>query len=369
MVENKQQMPIRVLDISFYNNTISSRPYAEILIGLQKAGIEVFALTKEDTYYAKRFVENGMKVIDFEIDKKFSLKTIQTIRKVIREHDIQILQLGSSKSITNGILAAIGLPVKVILYRGYTGNIHWYDPTAYLKFLHPRVDCIVCIAKATRDHIRQNLFFNKEKAICIRKGHDPAWYADIPAADLSEFGITDRDFTAICVANSRPMKDIPNLIRATHYLPTDIPFHLFLVGNGMNDPHIQREIQASPFKDQIHLTGFRKDVLEIVRACDVFTLSSIKGEAITKAVIEAMSLGTTPIITDIPGNKALVNDEEYGLVVPMKNPKAMAEALVKLWQYPELRKKYGQNAQKHMQKNFHIGDSVKEYKELYSKLV
>ncbi len=362
-------MPIKVLDISFYHNPISSRPYAEIFIGLQKAGVEVSVMARGDTYYAKRFAENGLNVIDFQISKKFSLKAIRLIRNEIRKNNIQVLQLGSSKGIINGLFAAMGLKVKVVLYRGYTGNIHWYDPSAYLKFLHPRVDRILCIAEATRDHIRQNMLFNRQKAITIRKGHDPAWYAEIVAADLSEFGIGKGDFSAICVANVRPMKDIPNLIRATRYLPSNMPFHLFLVGNGMEAPEIQQEIQASPFKDHIHLTGFRKDVLEIVKACDVFTLASIKGEAITKAVIEAMSLASTPIITDIPGNKALVKDGEHGLVVPPKDPQAMAAAIVKLWENQELCKRYGQNAQKHIQTNFHIEQSIRETHQMYKELV
>lgn len=56
----------------------------------------------------------------------------------------------------------------------------------------------------------------------------------------------------------------------------------------------------------------------MVKASDAFVLSSLYGEATTKAVIEAMSLGICPLITDIPGNKGLVIHEECGLVFLQK---------------------------------------------------
>ena len=49
-------------------------------------------------------------------------------------------------------------------------------------------------------------------------------------------------------------------------------------------------------------------MLNIVSACDAFVLSSLFGESITKSVIEAMSLSKTAVITDIPGNKELLEE-------------------------------------------------------------
>src|SRR5690606_1174284 len=106
------------------------------------------------------------------------------------------------------------------------------------------------------------------------------------------------------------------LMEATKKIPVDLPIHLLLVGNKMDAPPIQKVINQSPNKDKIHFAGFRKDILNLVKKADVFVLPSIKGEAITKSVFEAMCLGVAPLITDIAGNKGLVIDKECGRVVP-----------------------------------------------------
>lgn len=361
-------MAIKVLAISGYTNPLSSRPEAEMFIRLHQAGLQVSIMTQGDSYYARRFRQEGLRVIDFHPAAKFSLEAIGRIRREIVEQGINVLHLFNSRAIINGLFAALGTPVKVVLYRGYTGNVHWYNPANYLKFLHPRVDAIHCIADATRDHIRANMLVGKEKVVSIRKGHDPAWYAGVQPADLSSFGISPNDFVMVCVANARPMKAIPDLIKATYGFPAGASAHLILVGKGMDQPHIQRLIAQSPIREHIHLAGFRQDALEIVKASDVFVLASVKGEAITKAVIEAMSLGTTPVITDIPGNRGLVIAGESGLVVPPGAPHKLGDALLRLWNDRQLCKQLGEGARKHIQTHFHIDQSVREVQALYERL-
>ena len=154
-------MALKVLVISNYRETVSVRPEAELFIGLQHKGLEVTIMTYGDAEYTHKFKAAGIKVIDFHPEQKLNRKEIAFIRKELKRGAYDILHLFNSKAIINGLQAAKKLPVKVVLYRGYTGNIHWYDPTAYFKYLHPRVDAIFCIAKSIEDYIRrQSIFYD-----------------------------------------------------------------------------------------------------------------------------------------------------------------------------------------------------------------
>lgn len=338
-------MAIKVLVISNYNDYHTTRPEAEVFIGLAKMGFQIHIMTYKDSRYAKEFESAGIHVIDFHPEKKLDKAEIRRIREVIIEKQIDIVQLFNSKAIINGIQAAKDLPVKVVLYRGYTGNIHWYDPTSYFKYLHPRVDKIVCNSIGVQQQINRQLFFDKRKTITINKGHKLEWYQDYKPMDIrKELNIPDNALLLVNVANNRKMKGIPYLLKAMNYLENKAEVHLLLIGNDMDSKENLGIVEQGNMTDKIHLLGFREDVLNIVAACDVFVLSSIKGESITKSVLEAMSLGVTPIISDIPGNIELVEDNESGLVFPSKNSKGLSQAILRLFNDRKLCKRLGQNA-------------------------
>lgn len=359
---------VKVLVISDYRGKVSVRPEAELFIGLQQAGVQVTIMTYGDAEYATKFRQVGIRVIDFHPQKKFSREAVRRIRQELITGGYHILHLFNSKAIVNGIRAARNLPVKVVLYRGYTGNIHWYDPTAYLKYLHPRVDKITCLAKSIEEDLQAQLFFDKRKTITINKGHSLDWYADVQPVSREEIAASPEDFVITCAANARRMKGIRYLIQATYHLPENLPIHLFLVGNNMDTTDLQKLTEKSPNRDRIHVLGFRKDSLRIVAASDVFVLPSIKGEATTKAVMEAMSLGVPVIATSIAGNRELAIHRQSAYVIPPRDPKAIAGAILELYHHPALRHELGQKGRQHVATNFTIQKTIAETKALYETL-
>jgi len=359
---------IKVLVIGGYRVMHTSRPEAEIIIDLAAAGLDMTVMTHGNTEYARRFEECGVRLIPFYPEKKFRRAESQRIRKELINGNYDILQLYNSKAIINGIRAARGVPVKVVVYRGYTGHIHWYDPTAYLKYLHPRVDKIICNSIGLEQYFRQQPFLDKSKLVTINKGHDLEWYRDVVPVDLRTLDIPDDAFVVSCMANVRPMKGIPYLLQAMNFIPPDLPIHLVLGGNSTDTSAFRRIAAASPNADKIHLLGYREDALGIVAASDVFVLASIKGESITRAVQEAMALGIAPVITDIPGNTELVNDGANGLVVPRKNAKALADAILRIYHDPELKRKFSEGARHHMATVLSHKNTVDQMKVLYEEL-
>lgn len=363
-------MAIRVLVISNYSDYHSTRPEASIFLGLAKLGFDIRIMTYKNAKLVKEFEEAGIRVIDFHPEKKFDKAEIARIREFLIEEKIQIVHLFNSPAIVNGIQAAKNLPVKVVLYRGYCGHIHWYDPTAYLKFLHPRVDAIFCNSIGVEKELTRQLFFPKHKAVTINKGHHVGWYEGYePHAIKEELGLPPEAFLLVSVANNRPMKGIPYLLRAMNSLPADVPIHLLLIGRNMDTKENLAILDKGKNRNKVHFTGFRNDVLNIVAASDAFVLSSIKGESITKSVIEAMSIGVPPIITDIPGNTELVENGVSGIVVPAKTSQPIAEAVLRLFKDETLRRSMGIAAKNHIRTHLNEQTTILKTKALYERLL
>ncbi len=356
--------------ISDYRNTPSVRPEAEVFLALAQRGFAITIMTYAEAEYAARFRESGMTVIDFHPQKKFDKQEISFIKKELKKgYDIAFFFNGPA--MINGVQAVKGVNVKTVLYRGLSGtvNVEWWNPGAHLKYLSPRVDAIWCNTNGVVETIPKFLKKTRRKAWGIPKGQRSEWFADIQPIDRKKLGLSEDDFLVINVANNRTMKDIPTLLKSSRFLPSDLPIHFLLVGRDMDTKQNLKIIEKSPNSDKIHLLGWRKDRLEIVAASDVFALTSITGEAITKSVIEAMCLETAPIITAIPGNAELVENGVSGFKIPLKKPKVLAEQILELYLDKNLLKKIEKNAKVHIDKNLNHFDTIDKVEKMCRKLV
>lgn len=345
-------MALKVLAISSYKDTWNSvRPEGEMLIALARAGAEVTVMTQGDADYAARFRDAGLGLIDYHPAKKFSLSAIRRIRAELKASAFDVVYCFNNKAIASTVWAAIGLPVKVVTYRGQTGNISRWDPACYLTHLHPRVDGIICVANAVRDDLRPQSRLAGERIVTVYKGHEPEWYAGIEPADLTQLGVPAGAPVVVCVANARPRKGVPLLLEAFHSLP-DNGWQLLLVGGGMDSPEFRALINAGPAAARIHVAGFRKDVLNLVAACRIGVLPTIKREGLPKTVIEAMALGLPVVVTTSGGSQELVVDGETGAVVAAGDAPALAKALATLIADEPRCRQMGEAARRHLFSQF-----------------
>jgi glycosyltransferase involved in cell wall biosynthesis len=165
------------------------------------------------------------------------------------------------------------------------------------------------------------------------------------------------------------MKGIHYLLEAMTLLPVDAPIYLLLIGNGLDTKAHLNIIKKSPNRAKVIFAGFRKNALELVKACDTAVSASIFGEATPKAVLEALFLGQPSIFTDIPGTRGMGVNGETALIVPPRDVRALADAIIKMYQEPELRVKLGKTGKQFISEHFTITRSVREMLAVYKSLV
>src|SRR5512141_2674190 len=119
-------MAPRVLVLSEYQHVVTCRPEAEVFVDLHRAGVEVTIMTRPDGPYLPRFDEQGLRVIRWHPVHKLDRAEIRRVRAELARHDVAFLF--NNKAVSTAVWAAIGLPVKLVAYRGFDGNLPWYDP-------------------------------------------------------------------------------------------------------------------------------------------------------------------------------------------------------------------------------------------------
>lgn len=362
---------MKVLIISNYKDAYNSvRPEGELFIGLQKLGLDITIMTQSDAPFVSNFLKAGIQIINFHPTKKLSWASIQFIRKEIQSGCYDILHLFNSKAISNGNFAAIGLPIKVLAYRGVIGGSSWYNPNSYLKHLHPRIDGITAVSKSVQSYLQKQVWGPKSKVTQYYKGQNLDWYQEGIPLDLGTLGIPKKAFVVSCIANNRTWKGIKYLIESATFLPPDLPIHFLLIGRKMDTPQNLKLINQNPYKNQFHLVGYRKDVVNILAASSVYIQPSNEHkEGLGKAILEAMSLGIPPIVTDTGGPPEFVKDGVSGLVIPSRNPEKITAAILKIYKDNNFRKELGKQAKIVIANQMSLNNSILNLKKIYESLL
>jgi glycosyltransferase involved in cell wall biosynthesis len=366
------------------------RPTVATFIGMHRAGINLTVvqppsrdelgaeLANKSPNYDQQIAsgcaalsEAGVRLVDFEF-RSFSKATDREVLRVeLRDGGYDVLHVFVNKALQNGLAATKGLSTRIVAYRGIVGNVSFFNPVSWKRFLNPRIDRIVCVANAVRNHFLQMqpafLRLPGDRLVTIYKGHSLEWYTD-PPADLQEFGIPSDAFVIGCVGTYRQRKGVEQLIEAMAKLPEHWQVHLLLVGY-MDGPVLEKKIAQSPVAERIHRPGYRQDAPQLTAACDVFVLPSVKREGLSRGLIEAMVYRIPSIVTNCGGNPELVVDGVTGLLVPVRDPGAISDAICRMYKDPGMRRRMGKAARDRIKTSFRIEDTIKQTIALYQSLV
>jgi glycosyltransferase involved in cell wall biosynthesis len=116
----------------------------------------------------------------------------------------------------------------------------------------------------------------------------------------------------------------------------------------------QRAIENLVSHYNIEYIGHRDNIPDLFLSSNIIVLPSYYGEGLPKVLIEAAACGRAIVTTDHPGCRDAIQPGHSGLIVPTRNPSALANAIQKLIAEPELRSKMGQAGRKIAESEFNI---------------
>jgi glycosyltransferase involved in cell wall biosynthesis len=350
----------------------SDRGESAMMIGMHRAGMDVRVFANLESRYVQAIQAAGIPVTHVSWKQKLDRAALKLIRRTVVDDRIDIIHTGNSRTTLHMVmatrpLARRGLSPKLIAYLGVTGNVTWLSPLSWFRFLNPRIDRIVCVAEGVRQYLLDVQFLgfklDPNKVVTIHKGHKLEWYRETPA-DLSQFGIPSDAMVVTCASRLRPRKGLVELVQALGQTDPDRNIHVLFLGHEGNE-EILSAVAELELPGRVHFAGYRLDAPAITAASDVFCLPVLRGEGLSRAVIEAMAYGVTPLVTPVGGNTELVIDGECGVVVAAGDIQALARAMEFLYERPDLRVLYGRVARQRIDSFFNSEDTIRKTRELY----
>lgn len=185
------------------------------------------------------------------------------------------------------------------------------------------------------------------------------------ASEKTALGIDPGVLVLGIVARLAPVKDHATLLAACQIVRVSgYNFKLLVVGDGPLNHSLKAIAESLGILDCIIFTGTRQDIPELMRAMDVFILSSIS-EGISLTLLEAMACELPVIATAVGGNSEVVIEGETGFLVPAQNPEAMSVKIIQMINNLEQRHQLGKKGRQRAENDFSLSRAAKQYTDLY----
>lgn len=206
----------------------------------------------------------------------------------------------------------------------------------------------------------------KEKAVVIRGA----------GVDLTAYPYLPEPQGEIVVSlASRLLKDkgVVEFVEASRILRQRAVAAVFwLIGTpdpGNANTVTQTQLDAWEKEGLVKCLGYRADIAELFAKSHIVTLPSCYGEGLPKVLIEAAACGRAIITTDHPGCRDAIEIDETGLLVPIKDSAALADAIELLVVNSEKRKQFGQAGRRLAETVFDVEKVIDEHIRIYDQLL
>ena len=129
------------------------------------------------------------------------------------------------------------------------------------------------------------------------------------------------------------------------------------------------QLQEWDARGIVHWLGFRDDVPRLLSECHIACLPSYYREGVPRALMEAAACGRPIVATDMPGCRDICIPGTSGILVPPRDPPALAVALKRLIDDPELRRSLGAGGRQLVETRFSLPLVMKQTVEIYRDLI
>jgi glycosyltransferase involved in cell wall biosynthesis len=142
---------------------------------------------------------------------------------------------------------------------------------------------------------------------------------------------------------------------------------LWLVGEGPEHTRLVQQIEALGLTGRVVLAASFNPLDDVLQAADCFVLPSYE-EGLSLALLEAMAAGLPIVASDIPGNRVAIRPNVDGLLVPPRDPTALAAAVDRVMTQPAWAETLGQAARQRVQEDFSLERMVQQHLELFDRV-
>jgi len=379
MLVQRETGPVRLLHIvgeSRYGGI------ARIILGLgrvaQAEGWQVDVLTT-DPVVQKVVTQHGLGLVNLDVIRReirplWDLGGLLRLHRFLRSEAYHIVHTHTSKGGFVGRLAARLAGTPVIVHTAHGFAFHEGSPAAprlfysALERLASRwCDRIVSVSQFHRDWAIQLGICASRKIMAIPNGVAEATRNHrMGSMELRrQLGARPGQLLILSISRLAADKGLDHLIEATALLPRAARHvHVVIAGDGPSSDQLKQLANTLAVTDCVTFTGFREDVGDLLAACDLVILPSLR-EGLSMSLLEAMAAGKPIIATSIGSQREVASHGEMALLVPPADATALRNAILRLAGDPALMARLGANARAVYERSYTESRMLQAYWQLY----
>jgi glycosyltransferase involved in cell wall biosynthesis len=299
---------------------------------------------------------------------KFDPRIAADLVGLVRRRGARILHVHGYAAADFGRIAARVTGAALVLHE------HFADPRMPVyqgladRVLAPFTDRAIAVSGSTRDFLVRKRHVPAEKVALIWNGAPLDEFAPVPAATArrvrADLGIPEDALVLGTVSRLSGQKAHHVLLdAAARVLPTRPRAWVLIAGDGDRMPALRAQADALGIAARVVFAGHRADVPAVLGAIDVFCISS-DYEGTPLALFEAMASGKAIVSTAVDGCREVLEDGVTGLLVPPRDPEALAAALARVADDAPLRDRLARMA-RDASRRYDIAECVRRMEDLY----
>ncbi len=308
---------------------------------MRERGHRIVIVAQPDSGILSKASEHGFETVPLSFSRKDWPVTLTRLLKLYKQIRPDVVNTHSSNDSWVAGIATRLSSLRPILIR----TRHLSTPvstglqnTVLYQYLPHR---ITTTGQAIREQLMERNRIPAEQILSIPTGVDLKQFdPTAPFKDIREALSLAPDTPLVgTVSVLRSWKGHRYLIDAAHQIKDAFPQTRFLiVGDGPIRADLEENIRERGLANTVLMTGHREDISDIIASLDILVHPSYANEGIPQTLLQGLAMETPIISSDLKPQLEVIKHRETGLVVPMKDSQALAQAISTLLQDPDLRK-------------------------------
>jgi glycosyltransferase involved in cell wall biosynthesis len=356
------------------------RVFAQIINGLPQEQYKVFLASHPNEEFLRAIHSASVHFFSTDFSKRLNFSLIPRLSKIIKKNEIKLVhgqgtraefyaRLASRLAGKSKYVSTIAMPVE-----GFdVGPIRKKVYSLFDRFSENFVDRFLVVSDVLRDKMIRERGTPAEKVIRIYNGIEVDHY--LPQDQngsreriRNEFNIEGRTLLIGAIGRLVWQKGFEHLVQAMPKVLNKLPqTKVLIVGKGPLRNDLEVLTRKLKIEKHIIFANFRKDVKEILSAIDILVIPSLL-EGFPMITLEAMAMAKPIIATRIDGIKEQIVDEISGILIPPRDPDAIAEAIVRLTTDKELAQILESEGRRRVENEFTVEKMVSETEKVYQSL-
>jgi len=239
---------------------------------------------------------------------------------------------------------------------------------SFSRWKYRQVDCFIAASEAIREMLVAD-GAPPERTVTVHEGIDVDRVAATPAVNVHEAFFLPHGAPVVGnVAALVPHKGQRYLVEAAHLAVRQLPDVRFVIlGEGELREHLEKQVREHRLEKHVLLPGFRADVLGCIKAFDLFVMSSVT-EGLGTSLLDAMAASRPIVATSAGGIPEIVVDGVNGVLVPPRDARALADAIVRALGDAALRRRMGDAGFARVSERFTVERMVADTAAVYTRL-